>query len=450
MWTLRRERGLTAAAGGVDTPSIADNAFLRAARQAARGEAPQNRIHRMRTDTLAAPAPPAPPRSRRTLAACAGAHVLHDGFSDMLYVLFPVWQAAFGLSFAQVGLLKTLYSGSMAALQVPASLLAERVGERVLLALGTVAAAAAFIVAGSTAGFPGLALCLVAGGAGASVQHPLGAALTARAFEGAQQRAALGTYNFSGDIGKVLLPALCAALLALFDWHAVTVLMGALGLAAAIAIWFAVPRALPQEAAAAAPETRADAAPGSLLNPGFVSLSAIGIIDSATRMGFLTLLPFVLIAKGASVTQVGFALSLTFAGGAAGKFVCGLIAARAGVLRTTILTEVATAAGIVALLPLSLDASMLLLPLLGVALNGTSSVLYGTVAELVPNARRARAFGVFYTLTIGAGAVSPALYGALGDLVGVARTFGVIAAVVLLVLPLTLLLRPSLRPPSAA
>jgi MFS family permease len=430
----------------------------------------------MSTDTLAASAPSAHPRSRRTLAACCGAHVLHDGFSDLLYVLFPVWQAAFGLSFAQVGLLKTLYSGSMAALQVPASLLAERVGERVLLALGTLVAAAGFIVSGWTAGFTGLALCLMLSGAGASVQHPLGSALTSRAFEGAQLRAALSTYNFAGDVGKVLLPALCAALLAVLDWHAVTSLMGALGLGAALAIWFAVPRALHQAvfaadvpdapaAAASAPGAPTSAsgaptsasgaptsasgastsAPGAQANPGFIPLSAIGVIDSATRMGFLTLLPFVLIAKGASVTQVGFALSLTFAGGAAGKFFCGLIAARAGVLRTTILTELATAAGIVALLPLSLEGSMLLLPAIGIALNGTSSVLYGTVAELVPGARRARAFGVFYTLTIGAGAVSPVLYGLLGDAIGVPRTFGVIAAVVLLVLPLTLGLRPALR-----
>jgi len=411
----------------------------------------------MSTDTLVAAIPPV--RSRRTLAACCGAHMLHDGFSDMLYVLFPVWQAAFGLSFAEVGLLKTLYSGSMAALQVPVSMLAERVGERVLLALGTLVAAAAFIVAGLTGGFLGLALCLMVGGAGASVQHPLASSLTSRAFEGAQLRAALGTYNFSGDIGKVLLPALCAALLAVLDWHAVTPLMGTLGLLAALAIWFAVPHELRQAspalnaplapaAAATAPETASggpDVPRGALTNQGFVSLAAIGVIDSATRMGFLTLLPFVLIAKGASVTQVGFALSLTFAGGAAGKFVCGLIAARAGILRTTILTEVATAAGIVALLPLSLRASMLLLPLVGIALNGTSSVLYGTVPELVPAARRARAFGVFYTLTIGAGALSPSLYGMLGDAIGVPRTFGVIAAVVLLVLPLTLGLRPALR-----
>ena len=409
----------------------------------------------MVSDTLAAPTPPAQTRSRRTLAACCGAHALHDGVSDLLYVMFPVWQLAFGLSFAQVGMLKTLYSGSMAALQVPASLLAERVGERVLLALGTLIAAAGFLFAGWTGGFLGLALCLMLSGAGASVQQPLASPLTSRVVEGAQLRAALGTYNFSGDVGKVLVPALCAALLAVLDWHAVTSLMGVLGLIGALAIWFAVPRALPRTAAEAA-ATDAIVAPGvqestkgALMNRGFISLSAIGVIDSATRMGFLTLLPFVLIAKGASVTQTGFALSLTFAGGAAGKFICGLIAARAGVLRTTILTEIATAAGIVALLPLSLEFSMLLLPAVGVALNGTSSVLYGTVAELVPGARRARAFGVFYTLTIGAGAVSPALYGLVGDHIGVPRTFLVIATLVLLVLPLTLGLRAALRPVQA-
>ena len=399
----------------------------------------------MGTDTLTPATLQAPARSRRVLASVCGAHVLHDGFSDLLYVLFPVWQAAFGLSFAQVGLLKTLYSGSMASLQVPASLLAERVGERVLLALGTLIAAAGFIISGWTGGFLGLALCLMLSGAGASVQHPLGSALTSRAFEGEKQRAALSTYNFSGDVGKVLLPASCAALLAVLDWHAVTSLMGVLGLGAALALWFAVPRDLSQPTIAKNTPEAVVATSGSLANPGFISLSAIGVIDSATRMGFLTLLPFVLISKGASVTQVGLALSLTFAGGATGKFFCGLIAARAGVLRTTILTEIGTAAGIVALLPLSLEAAMLLLPAIGIALNGTSSVLYGTVAELVPSARRARAFGIFYTLTIGAGAVSPSLYGLLGDTIGVPRTLSVIAAVVLLVLPLTLGLRPALR-----
>ena len=63
------------------------------------------------------------------------AHFLHDGFTDMLYVFFPVWQTQWALSFAQVGLFKMLISGSTALFQIPSGLLAERAGRvRLLLA----------------------------------------------------------------------------------------------------------------------------------------------------------------------------------------------------------------------------------------------------------------------------------------------------------------------------
>src|SRR6185436_8526906 len=112
---------------------------------------------------------------------------------------------------------------------------------------------------------------------------------------------------------------------------------------------------------------------------GFPVLLSIGMIDSATRMGFLIFLPFVLIAKGASLPTVGLALTLVFAGGATGKLVCAFIGARIGVIATVCLTEGLTTLGILALLPLPLEAALLVLPVIGVMLNGTSSVLYGSV-----------------------------------------------------------------------
>jgi len=71
-------------------------------------------------------------------------------------------------------------------------------------------------------------------------------------------------------------------------------------------------------------------------------------------------------------------------------------------------------------------------------------VLYGSVPELVMPERRARAFGIFYTGTIGSGAVAPALYGFVGDAYGVPVALVIVAAVVLLTLPLSLVLRPVL------
>jgi MFS family permease len=243
-------------------------------------------------------------------------------------------------------------------------------------------------------------------------------------------------------------------MLVAMPWQPVLAIIGALGFAVAAAVYLFTPR-FPQESAAiAAPATGAVAtdvaATGGAARSkiGFPVLLAIGMVDSATRMGFLIFLPFVLIAKGASLPTVGLALTLVFAGGAAGKLVCAFIGARIGVIATVCLTEGLTTLSILALLPLPLEAALILLPLIGVALNGTSSVLYGSVPELVERPKRARAFGIFYTGTIGAGAVAPVFYGLLGDAVGVPTALSAVAGICLVTLPLALVLRPAL--PAAA
>lgn len=75
-------------------------------------------------------------------------------------------------------------------------------------------------------------------------------------------------------------------------------------------------------------------------------------------MGFLAFLRFVLKAKGGGLETIGLALSLIFAGGRAGKLICGLLGQRLGVLWTVILTEGGTAAGILAIHALPLVPSL--------------------------------------------------------------------------------------------
>ena len=73
-------------------------------------------------------------------------------------------------------------------------------------------------------------------------------------------------------------------------------------------------------------------------------------------------------------------------------------------------------------------------------------MLYGSVPDLVAPERRARAFSVFYTGTIGTGAFAPAIYGVIGDALGVSTALMIVAAIVLLTLPLSLALKPMLAP----
>ena len=381
---------------------------------------------------------------RRTMAVACGAHILHDGYTDLLYVLLPLWQAEFGLGYAEVGLLRALYTGSMAGLQMPAGALGERLGGPLVLGLGTALVGIGYLAAGASAGFLMLTVALVMAGSGASVQHPIAANLVTQAFTGRRSRMAFSSYNFAGDLGKMAVPAATAGLVALMPWRGATTVLGIFALAAA-AVILAV-RGLPSRTGEPAHEAVPAARPGAAPSGhGFPLLLGIAMIDSATRMGFLTFLPFLLKMKGAGVPLIGVALTLIFAGGAAGKLVCGWLGVRLGVVRAVFLTEGLTAAGILVLLPLPLYGALAVLPLIGIALNGTSSVLYGTVPELVAPEKRQRAFSIFYTGGIGAGAVAPVIYGLVSDLIDVPVMMMSIAAIVLVTLPLTWRLRPALH-----
>jgi MFS family permease len=376
---------------------------------------------------------------RRALGSACVIHAMFDGFSDLRFVLLPIWQAEFGISYAQIGMLRGLFSGVTAGFQIPMSYVAERFTTRTMLTISAAVGGGAYLFAGASAGFVSLLAVLFVGGIGSSIQHPVASALVSQAFDGLRARRALGTYNFAGDLGKMAFPALTSVLLFVLPWRSTISSIGALGLVVAVLIFVFTPPL----GAAHVEESGKVAKPRIKLRFGFPVLLAIGVLDSATRMGFLTFLPFLLKMKGAELPQIGLALVLVFAGGAMGKLGCAWLGARLGAVGTVCLTEGFTALGILALLPLPLLGGFALLPLIGFALNGTSSVLYGSVPDFVPPAKRHRAFGIFYTGTIGSGAITPTLYGLIGDFVGVNHTLMLVALVVLLTLPLALVLRPA-------
>jgi MFS family permease len=383
---------------------------------------------------------PDPLHKRRTLVLAGLTHALHDGFTDMTYVLLPIWKAQFALSYGALAALRALYMGTLAAFQVPSGHLAHRVNPRTVLVLGTLLAAGGFALAGLSGGLLGLCVALALAGAGGSTQHPLASAAVSRAY-GKGARGPLGTYNFAGDLGKATLPPVVSILLTVMNWRSALWVVAGLGTLVAVLIrWFMPAVASPQ----ATPENTTAPEHEIARRGAFGLLFAIGVLDSAVRMAFLLFLPFLLQSKGASLTTVGWALSLVFIGGAFGKAACGWLGAHLGLLATVVATEVGTAMGILIVLALPLAAGLALLPLLGVMLNGTSSVLYGTVPELVTSKQLERAFAIFYTGTVGSGALAPMFYGRLGDAVGPVWATVAAALTALTVVPIMLLLSPRL------
>ena len=381
---------------------------------------------------------------RRTLGVACGAHALHDGYTDLVWVALPIWQAEFGLSYAAVGLLRTVYSGTLASLQIPAAALAERIGAATVLAAGTALAGLCYCLAGISSGFAVLVLALLLGGIGAATQHPIASALVTRTFSGARSLRTFGTYNFAGDVGKVLVPAAATSLLLIMPWRPACALLGFAGLVAAVVIAILTPH-LPPEAQPARPDAGLDRRRGEAVSArmrfGFRILVLFGIADSVVRGGFFVCLPFLLIGKGAAVTTAGFALTLVFIGGAAGKLACGFIANWLGNRPTIVICQTLAAAGIAALLALPLALTLIALPLIGVVLNGVTTVIYGSVPSYAASERRTHALSVFYTIGIGAAAVAPPLAGFIGDFIGIPATVMIVSALTLTTIPFALLLK---------
>lgn len=385
----------------------------------------------------------APPsaNARRMLGGACAAHALHDGYTDQLYALLPVWQAELGLTYAGLGALRVLYYGTMGALQVPGARVFGKTSARVTLALATLLSAIGYLVTSLPGGVLVLGAGLVLAGIGSSLQHPRASTLVTSAY-GKAARGPLGIYNFSGDLGKAGFPAVVALLLPLLAWRSVVALAGLLGLVVAAGLLALIPR---EGAPPKAPDATLKAADTAQSGRGFGLLLAIGALDTAPRMGYLLFLPFLVRGKGGAATSTGLALALLFLGGALGKAVCGWLGEKLGVVATVVTTEIATATLILATLWLPLGPTYAALPLLGIALNGTSSVLYGTVPDLAPRGDTGRAFALFYTGNIVVGGVAPIVYGFLADHAGKTSALVAAAATALVIVPLVVALRPSLR-----
>ena len=384
---------------------------------------------------------------RRALGVACGAHMLHDGYTDLVWVALPIWQAEFGLSYAVVGLLRTIYSGTLASLQIPASLVAARIGARAVLAAGTALAGLCYCLAGISSGFPLLVAALLLGGVGAATQHPIGSALVTRTFSGVRSLKAFGTYNFAGDVGKVLLPAAATSLLLILPWRPAYALLGFAGIVAAIAIAILTPRVAPEQQSTPAEHAFSEHGEADTARRrfGFRVLVLFGIADSVVRGAFFVCLPFLLIGKGAAVTTAGFALTLLFIGGAAGKLACGWIGNWLSNVATIAICQTLTAAGIIAVLLLPLELTLVVLPFVGVVLNGVTTVIYGSVPSYAAPERRTHALSVFYTITIGAAAISPPAGGFIGDHIGIPGTVVIVSALTLATIPLAFLLKDPCR-----
>jgi hypothetical protein len=146
----------------------------------------------------------------------------------------------FGLSYAQVGIIRAVKNSAMALFELPSGVLSERLGERTLLVFGLLCA-----------GF-------------------------ANTFQGAGARTALGTYNSAGDVGKLAFTAFYSLAIGMgIAWQGVVAGFGLTAVLGAAALFFILRRL--QVGSRPSSEARANA--------------ATGIVGWASRSSYSWILP---------------------------------------------------------------------------------------------------------------------------------------------------------------
>jgi len=388
-------------------------------------------------------------RSGAELAWASLLHLWNDGLTAALTVLLPFVAADLHLGYAQAALLRTMHLAALTVTQIPLATLAGVARETAVLGGGLTWFGASYLVLAAATTFAGALTWAAVAGAGAGAYHPIATNRIASLADPRARGRAIGTLNFSGDIGKFLLPAAAGALAALAGWRWSLALLGGLGALVGTAyLWACRGRTAtfepPTNRAPDWPSARTSAGQWGIHRPvSFVVITAIGVIDNGIRSAVLTFLPFLLVARGLGGAEVGGLFALMLIGGGAGKLACGWLTDAVGQRVVIIVTEILMAAGTVGVLWVGGAAPLAVyLVGLGAALNGTSSAVLAGVADTVDRSRGSRGYGVYFTSTFAAAAIAPAAYGVLADRGGLPAVFWGLGLVTLLIPVLALFLPP--------
>ncbi|HEX5163900.1 MAG TPA: MFS transporter [Thermomicrobiales bacterium] len=359
-------------------------------------------------------------------------HLTNDACFALLYPLLPFIAEDLNLSYTQTGLLKATFSGASSVLQVPAGIAGGRYGEMLILLLGNLWVGLGLVGMALTGTFVLLLAVAFLTGIGGNAQHPLAASIVSNHVRREQLATSMGTLNFAGDLGKLIGPFVAGILAVQFGWRAAFAGVGIM--TACYSLWVLL-RQRAESRRGTRPVSRSVADDGTPIRRGFRFVLLAGGLDNATRGAALTFLPFVLVDKGFDAAAISVLYGMIFAAGAAGKFACGWLSDRRGILAVIVATESATAATLLALTWASRWAVIPLVLIFGFALNGTSSALNVAVAQFVPAAKRARGFGIYFTAALISSAGAPLLYGVLADATSITTTFVAMALLTLAVLP---------------
>jgi predicted MFS family arabinose efflux permease len=168
-------------------------------------------------------------RTTRVNLLIGNGHFLSHFYVLCLPPMFLVWQSAFDVSFAELGMTIALMSGTTAVLQTPVGFLVDRHGARPYLVGGTLLMSLSIAAMGMATSFWQVLVLATLSGVGNSVIHPSDYAILSGSVDKDRMGRSFALHTFSGNLGFSAAPPVMALLLVALGWRNSLILVGLLG-----------------------------------------------------------------------------------------------------------------------------------------------------------------------------------------------------------------------------
>lgn len=370
--------------------------------------------------------------SRRTvLLAVSAGWFLSLGVRMVYPVLLPHLRTTYGFDLALAGLLLTVLWGAYAVGQLPAGVLTDRFGERLVLTLSTGGSAVVLALV-ITAQLPLVLFVTTALFGLATALYGVARYTAVSKVFPDRDGAAIGITLAAGNLGNVLLPATAGALAATYAWQFGLGITVPLFVIVAVYLWTVVPTGVPEGGNndVFSKET-IRLVVAELRRPAIIIVTAILILGFSVFQAFTGFYPTYLIeAKGLSPSIATALFSFYFALAILVQPLSGAVYDRLGIRRTLPLFLGFAVIGLVLLPFVTGLGALIAITVLLSCMTSNIAVTMPYITDVLPEAIQGTGLGILRTVYMLVGAWSPTILGTLGDLGYFDEAFLMLAALI--------------------
>ncbi len=181
------------------------------------------------SSTLNFPSAPTPLRNDAGVIGLVGAAHMVSHFSQLLLApLFPWLKTEFNVSYAELGLLMTIFFAVSCGVQAASGFVVDKFGPRPILFAGLALIGVSAFGYAASHSYWMLAVFSVIGGIGNGVFHPVDYTLLNRKVSAPRLGHAYSVHGITGSLGWALAPAMLVPLTVAFSWRVALVAAGVL------------------------------------------------------------------------------------------------------------------------------------------------------------------------------------------------------------------------------